>query len=65
MPLELGLGLLSCCGVGVKLNAIQRHPRDRCVRMQNIGVAEQGIKLLGLLLTGSTGQHMASRNGLA
>ena len=26
---------------------------------------EQGIKLLGLLLTGSTGQHMASRNGLA
>ena len=27
--------------------------------------AEQGIKLLGLLLTGSTGQRMASRNGLA
>ena len=27
--------------------------------------SEQGIKLLGLLLTGSTGQHMASRNGLA
>ena len=26
---------------------------------------EQGIKVLGLLLTGSTGQHMASRNGLA
>jgi len=26
---------------------------------------EQGIKLLGLLLAGSTGQHMASRNGLA
>ena len=26
---------------------------------------EQGIKLLGLLLTGSTGQHMASQNGLA
>ena len=27
---------------------------------------EQGIKLLGLLLTGSNGQHMAaSRNGLA
>ena len=26
---------------------------------------EQGIKLLGLLLTGSTGKHMASRNGLA
>jgi hypothetical protein len=26
---------------------------------------EQGIKLLGLLLTGSTGQHMAGRNGLA
>ena len=26
---------------------------------------EQGIKLLGLLLTGSTGQHMASRNGKA
>ena len=26
---------------------------------------EQGIKLLGLLLTGSTGQRMASRNGLA
>ena len=26
---------------------------------------EQGIKLLGLLLTRSTGQHMASRNGLA
>ena len=25
---------------------------------------EQGIKLLGLLLTGSTGTHMASRNGL-
>ena len=27
--------------------------------------SEQGIKLLGLLLTGSTGQRMASRNGLA
>ena len=27
--------------------------------------AEQGIKLLGLLLTGSTGQWMASQNGLA
>ena len=26
---------------------------------------ERGIKLLGLLLTGSTGQRMASRNGLA
>ena len=26
---------------------------------------EQGIKLLGLLLTGSTGQRTASRNGLA
>ena len=26
---------------------------------------EQGIKLFGLLLTGSTGQRMASRNGLA
>jgi hypothetical protein len=26
---------------------------------------EQGVKLLGLLLTGSTGQHMAGRNGLA
>jgi hypothetical protein len=26
---------------------------------------EQGGKLLGLLLTGSTGQHMAGRNGLA
>ena len=26
---------------------------------------EQGIKLLGLLLTRSTGQHMAGRNGLA
>ena len=26
---------------------------------------EQGIKLLGLLLAGSTGQHMAGRNGLA
>jgi hypothetical protein len=25
----------------------------------------QGVKLLGLLLTGSTGQHMAGRNGLA
>ena len=30
-----------------------------------LGGPEQGIKLLGLLLTGSTGQHMASRNGLA
>ena len=29
------------------------------------GLPEQGIKLLGLLLTGSTGQRMASRNGLA
>jgi hypothetical protein len=28
-------------------------------------VPEQGVKLLGLLLTGSTGQHMAGRNGLA
>ena len=28
-------------------------------------VPEQGIKLLGLLLTGSTGQCTASRNGLA
>jgi hypothetical protein len=26
---------------------------------------EQGVRLLGLLLTGSTGQHMAGRNGLA
>jgi hypothetical protein len=26
---------------------------------------EQGVKLLGLLLAGSTGQHMAGRNGLA
>jgi hypothetical protein len=26
---------------------------------------EQGVQLLGLLLTGSTGQHMAGRNGLA
>ena len=26
---------------------------------------EHGIKLLGLLLAGSTGQHMAGRNGLA
>jgi hypothetical protein len=26
---------------------------------------EQGGKLLGLLLTGSTGQHVAGRNGLA
>jgi hypothetical protein len=26
---------------------------------------EQGVKLLGLLLTGSTCQHMAGRNGLA
>jgi hypothetical protein len=26
---------------------------------------EQGGKLLGLLLTGSTGQYMAGRNGLA
>jgi hypothetical protein len=26
---------------------------------------EQGVKVLGLLLTGSTGQHMAGRNGLA
>jgi len=26
---------------------------------------EQGIKLLGLLLTGSTGRRTASRNGLA
>ena len=32
---------------------------------QESSVNEQGIKLLGLLLTGSTGQHMASRNGLA
>jgi hypothetical protein len=28
-------------------------------------IPEQGVKLLGLLLTGSTGQHMAGRNGLA
>jgi hypothetical protein len=28
-------------------------------------VLKQGVKLLGLLLTGSTGQHMAGRNGLA
>jgi hypothetical protein len=26
---------------------------------------EQGVELLGLLLTGSNGQHMAGRNGLA
>jgi hypothetical protein len=26
---------------------------------------EQGVKLLGLLLAGSTGQHMAGRDGLA
>jgi hypothetical protein len=26
---------------------------------------EQGVKVLGLLLAGSTGQHMAGRNGLA
>jgi hypothetical protein len=33
----------------------------------NAGAAsgEQGNKLLGLLLAGSTGQHMAGRNGLA
>ena len=28
-------------------------------------IVNQGIKLLGLLLTGSTGQRMATRNGLA
>ena len=28
-------------------------------------VTEQGMKLPGLLLTGSTGHHLASRNGLA
>jgi hypothetical protein len=32
-------------------------PNSRC--------PEQGVKLLGLLLTGSTGQRMAGRNGLA
>jgi hypothetical protein len=30
-----------------------------------VSVHLQGVKLLGLLLTGSTGQHMAGRNGLA
>ena len=34
-------------------------------KLENEQGPEQGIKLLGLLLTGSTGQHMASRNGLA
>ena len=32
---------------------------------ETCSIPEQGIKLLGLLLTGLTGQHMASRNGLA
>jgi hypothetical protein len=30
-----------------------------------IVVPEQGVKLLGLLLTWSAGQHMANGNGLA
>ena len=51
----------------------QRSYRDRAHdqehhpllhRLQWYG-PEQGIKLFGLLLTGSTGQRMASRNGLA
>ena len=33
--------------------------------IQTFNCPEQGIKLLGLLLTGSTGQRSASRNGLA
>jgi hypothetical protein len=36
-----------------------------CVGCLLAEVKMQGGKLLGLLLTGSTGQHMAGRNGLA
>jgi hypothetical protein len=35
------------------------------VPMVELTDPEQGVKLLGLLLTGSTGQQMAGRNGLA
>jgi hypothetical protein len=45
------------------------HQYFICVSLAKItqyhSVSEQGVKLLGLLLAGSTGQHMAGRNGLA
>jgi hypothetical protein len=40
--------------------AIITHAQQDCNN-----VTEQGVKLLGLLFTGSTGQQMAGRNGLA
>ena len=42
---------------------IKHNPEHQPSRMSPS--PEQGIKLLGLLLTGSTGQRTASRNGLA
>jgi hypothetical protein len=41
--------------------ARETSARDRV----SLSSVRQGVKLLGLLLTGSTGQHMAGRNGLA
>jgi hypothetical protein len=35
-------------------------------KLQTVQITHcKGVRLLGLLLTGSTGQHMAGRNGLA
>jgi hypothetical protein len=41
------------------------HGFALAVTSKALNCPEQGVKLLGLLLTGSTGQHMAGRNGLA
>ena len=55
------------CGFLLASKSIQCGWIHICVWADSVGTfgPEQGIKLLGLLLTGSTGQHMASRNGLA
>jgi hypothetical protein len=46
-------------------SAIESKEQSVCCQPLGCNCPEQGVKLLGLLLTGSTGQHMAGRNGLA
>jgi hypothetical protein len=50
---------------GVQLLVQIYHSFDALGQSYLVLCPEQGGKLLGLLLAGSTGQHMAGRNGLA
>ena len=63
---EQGLGVLQSIGVHASYAKPGLPAASDCPKWKSRhSCSEQGIKLLGLLLTGSTGQRTASRNGLA